>query len=136
MGAARLSVSNQMSKMIVLCEDINMASSPKVDGGMTEEQYKRLQMDERKFQAELEERKFNRAQDAEAKRLEQEKANEERLESIKNAEERAIDQAEMNLSQEIDAQAQAKKDDDDDNMGAIDFYGSLSKGQELSSRPE
>lgn len=109
------------------------ASAPQVDGGMTEEQYKRLQMDDRKWQAELEDQKYERAQEAEQRRLDMEEANEQKLASVANAEELAIQQAEQTLSNEIDAQLE---EDEDDNMGAIDFYGSLSQGQSTSDRPE
>ena len=113
-----------------------MASSPSVDGGMTETQYKRLQMDERKWQAELEEQKYARSQEAEAKRLEMEKANEQKLQATANQEQNMLDAAQQNLSEEIDAQAFAQKEEDDDAV-TLDFYGALNSGQELTrDRPE
>ena len=113
-----------------------MGSTPTVDGGMTEEQYRKLQLEERQFQAELEEQAFARAEESEARRLETEQANKERLAAQENAEKAAIQQSELQLQGEI---AGLDEEEREDNMGAIDFYGALSEGQSKTTdnaRPE
>lgn len=104
--------------------------APSIDGGMTEEQYAKLQQEERSWQKELQDENYARAQAAEEKRLAMEQANEEKLEAQKSAEENAIQSAQLELDDELDAQADAA-----DDFGAIDFYGALSQGQSSSTEP-
>ena len=110
-------------------------SGPVIDGGMTEEQYRKLQMEERQFQKQMEEEAFARAEEAELKRMEMEQANVDRLRAQEDAEARAVQQSELSLQGEVD---RLEEDDDDDNMGAVDFYGALSQGQSQTdtARPE
>lgn len=110
-------------------------SGPVIDGGMTEEQYRKLQMEERQFQKQMEEEAFARAEEAETKRMEMEQANVDRLRAQEDAEARAVQQSELSLQGEVD---RLEEDDDDDNMGAVDFYGALSQGQSQTdtARPE
>ena len=70
-------------------------SGPVIDGGMTEEQYRKLQMEERQFQKQMEEEAFARAEEAEAKRMEMEQANVDRLRAQEDAEARAVQQSEL-----------------------------------------
>ncbi len=109
--------------------------APSIDGGMTEEQYAKLQQEERVWQKELQDENYARAQAAEEKRLAMEKAHEEKLGAQKNAEEQAIQTAQKNLNAELDAQDDFE---DDESLGSIDFYGALSKGQSsgTEARPE
>ena len=112
-----------------------MGSSPTVDGGMTEEQYRRLQQEEREWQKELEDQNYARAQEAEAQRMEMEQSNQERLAAQEDAEKLAVQQSELSLQGEI---ADLDEEESEDNLGAIDFYGALSQGQASTDtdRPE
>lgn len=110
--------------------------SPQIDGGMTEEQYAKLQLEERQWQQELQDQNYARAQAAEERRLAQEGAHEDRLRAQENAEQAAIQAAQMSLNEELDAQEEAEEDN---SFGAIDFYGALSQGQNsdpATIRPE
>lgn len=111
-----------------------MGAGPSIDGGMTEEQYSKLQMEERQFQASLEKEAYARAEESEAKRLSMEEANKEKLAAQEDAEKNAIQQSELALQGEL----ADMDDDDDDNLGAVDFYGALSQGQASTDtdRPE
>ena len=111
-----------------------MGAAPSIDGGMTEQQYRELQMEERKFQKELEDEAYARAQESEAKRLEMEEANKAKLAAQEDAEKLAVQQSEMSLQGEIKS---LEEDEASDNMGAIDFYGALSQGTSTdANRPE
>lgn len=111
-----------------------MGAAPSIDGGMTEAQYKSLQMEERQFQAKLEEDAYARAEESEAKRVEMEEANQQRLASQEDAEKLAVQQSEMALQGEV---SKLDEEEAQGNMGAIDFYGALSKGQSSETpRPE
>lgn len=111
-----------------------MGAAPSIDGGMTEAEYKKLQMEEREFQAGLEKEAYARAEESEAKRLSMEETNKEQLAAQEDAEKNAIQQSELALQGEL----ADMDDDDDDNLGAVDFYGALSQGQASTDtdRPE
>lgn len=109
--------------------------APSIDGGMTEQQYRTLQMEEREFQKELEDDAYARAQESEARRIEMEEANKAQLAAQEDAEKLATQQSEMALQSEL---KQLDEEEAPDNMGAIDFYGALSQGTSTgtSDRPE
>lgn len=104
-----------------------------VDGGMTEDQYRQLQLEEQQFQARLEDQKYERAMEYEAKQREYEEAREEKLAAQKGAEELAIEQGELAIQGELDAQA--SEEEDEDNMG-VSFAEALAKNPAINPRPE
>lgn len=102
-----------------------------MDGGMSQEEYRTLQFEERKWQEQLEDKKYARAKEFEQKRLEFEQAKEEKFAAQKKQEEEALQQGEKTLQAEIKAQKKDKS-----NLMAGDFYTALSKNQVLNPRPE
>ena len=112
----------------------NFGSAPKIDGGMTEEQYRQLQLEEQQFQAKLEDEKYNRAMEYEESQREYESAREEKLAAQKGAEELAIQQGELAIQGEITAQDE--EEEEADNMGAGGFAEALAKNNTINPRPE
>ena len=110
-----------------------MGGAPTIDGGMTQEEYRQLQSEERQWQSELEDKKYERALEMEQKQREYEDAKSEKMEAQKRAEELAIEQGEKAIQGEITAQS--KSEEDDDNMGA-DFFDALAKNTTINPRPE
>ena len=110
-----------------------MGGTPVIDGGMTEEEYRQLQMEEREWQAELEEKKYERAQQYEAEQREYEDAKAEKLEAQKRAEELAIEQGELAIQGEITAQ-----DEDEEEMSNMggEFMEALAQNNTINPRPE
>jgi len=106
----------------------------KVDGGMTEEQYRQLQLEEQQFQARLEDEKYERAMEYEASQREYEEAREEKLAAQKGAEELAIQQGELAIQGEITAQDE--EEEEVDNMTAGGFAEALAKNTSINPRPE
>lgn len=108
--------------------------APVVDGGMTEDQYRQLQLEEQQFQARLEDEKYERAMEYEANQREYEEAREEKLSAQKGAEELALEQGELAIQGEITAQAE-DEEEDDNMMGS--FAEALAKNPNVSNpRPE
>ena len=110
-----------------------MGGTPMVDGGMTEEQYKRLQMDEKAWQAELEDKKYERAMAMEQEQREYEDARTEQMAAQKGAEELALEQGELAIQGEV--LAQDEEEDEENNMGA-EFYDALAANTTMNPRPE
>ena len=100
-------------------------SGPTIDGGMTEEQYKKLQLDERKWMAEQEDKQMARMEEMEDKRAQREEAELQRQERVRDRETQALEAMENKLSSNIESIADAEDDEDQDI--AIDFYSSLAK---------
>jgi len=105
----------------------------KVDGGMTEEQYRQLQLEEQQFQAKLEDEKYERAMEYEENQREYEQAREEKLSAQKGAEELAIQQGEMAIQGEISAMDDEEEDADNMSGG---FAEALAKNTSINPRPE
>jgi len=111
-----------------------MGSSPTVDGGMSEEQYAKLQQEEREWQADMEAEKYNQAMAYEKEQREYETSQKDALDAQKNAEQLALEQGELALQSEVTAQGDA--DEDEDNMDAS-FYDSLANNASMNeARPE
>tara|TARA_B110000211_G_scaffold225139_1_gene276962 strand:+ start:1437 stop:1772 length:336 start_codon:yes stop_codon:yes gene_type:complete len=111
-----------------------MGSAPSVDGGMTEEQYERLQMEEREWQAEMEAEKYAQAMAYEKETREYEQSQKEQLEAQKNAEGLALEQGELAIQNEVTAQAD--EEEDDSNMDGS-FYDALANNSSMNEeRPE
>ncbi len=107
-------------------------SPVRVDGGMDEEAYRRLQMEERAFMAEQEERQLALMNEMEESRIAREQADINRQARVRENEENALEQMESALSDNVEAITTDQ--DDEDNDIVMDFYGSL--GQAGSERPE
>ncbi len=110
-----------------------MGGAPTVDGGMTEDEYRQLQQEEREWQSELESEKYDRAMEYEKEQREYESARGEELEAQKRAEELAIEQGEMAIQGEITAQDE--EDEEDSNMGG-EFFDALASNTTMNPRPE
>lgn len=111
-----------------------MGGSPTVDGGMTEEQYAKLQLEEREWQSEMEAKKYEQAMEYEREQRDYEEAQKESLEAQKNAEELALEQGELAIQSEVTAQSE--QDEDEDNMDAS-FYDALANNSAVNeARPE
>lgn len=104
----------------------------RVDGGMDEEAYRRLQMEERTFMAEQEERQMQLMNEMEDARMQREQAEINRQERVRENEESALERMESALSDNVTAITTDLKDEDKDIV--LDFYGSL--GQAGSERPQ
>lgn len=102
-----------------------MGGGPVIDGGMTEEQYAKLQMEERKFMSEQEERQMALMGDIEDRRTEREQAEIQKQERLRENEEEALSDLETNISDEVDASL--LDDDEEDKDVVMDFYGSLAE---------
>lgn len=106
-------------------------SAPTIDGGMTEEQYKKLQLEERKFMAEQEDKQMARMEEMEDKRVAREQAEVNRQERVRERESEALEQMEDSLNTNIESLTDAEDDEDKDIT--IDFYSSLAKSGDKSS---
>lgn len=102
-----------------------MGGGPTIDGGMTEAQYAKLQMEERKFMSEQEERQMSLMGDIEDKRTEREQAEIQKQERLRANEEEALSDLETNISDEVDAGM--LDDEEEDKDVVMDFYGSLAE---------
>lgn len=102
-----------------------MGGGPTIDGGMTEAQYAKLQMEERKFMSEQEERQMALMGDIEDKRTEREQAEIQKQERLRANEEEALSDLETNISDEVDAGM--LDDEEEDKDVVMDFYGSLAE---------
>ena len=110
-----------------------MGPDVKIDGGMSADEYKQLQSEERAWQEQLEDKKYERAMAYEQDQREYEEANKEKLSAQKNAEELAIEQGERAIQGEISAQDE--DEDDESNMG-MNFFETLATNPRLNPRPE
>lgn len=109
--------------------------APSIAGGMTEEQYRKLQMEERAFMAQQEERQMQLMNEMEDKRIEREKAEMQKQERLRASEEEALAQLEEGISEEVTGLKTAEEEMDKDIV--MDFYGSLAKGPKgTKGRPE
>ena len=102
-----------------------MGGGPTIAGGMSEAQYRQLQMEERQFMADQENRQMKLMQDMEDKRLQREQAEMQRQEGLREAEEEALRKLESGISEEITGISDADKEEDKDIV--MDFYGSLAQ---------
>jgi len=102
-----------------------MGGAPTVDGGMTEEQYRKLQMEERQFMSEQEERQMMLMNEMEDKRVQREQAEKKRQERLRSKEEEALTDLENTISDEVKGLDEVAKGEDKDIV--MDFYGSLAK---------
>ena len=102
-----------------------MGGGPSIDGGMTEAQYAKLQMEERKFMSEQEERQMTLMGEMEDKRTERERAEIQKQERLRANEEEALSDLETNISDEVDAGM--LDDEKEDKDVVMDFYGSLAE---------
>ena len=75
--------------------------APSIDGGMTSEEYKALQADERAWAASQEEAAYQRSLEMEADRRDFELAQQEKIGSIEDAEQLAIQNSEEMLQAEM-----------------------------------
>lgn len=103
-----------------------MGGGPTIAGGMNEMQYRQLQMEERQFMADQENRQMKLMQDMEDKRLQREQAEMQRQEGLREAEEEALRKLESGISEEITNIGDDDKEEDKDLV--MDFYGSLAQG--------
>ena len=110
-----------------------MGGAPTIDGGMTEDQYRQLQSEEREWQGELEAQKYERAMEHEKEQREFELAQAEKLETQKNAEELALEAGETAIQGEITAQDE--EEEEEGNMGG-EFMDALAKNTTMNPRPE
>lgn len=109
--------------------------APSVAGGMTEMQYRQLQMEERAFMAQQEERQMQLMNEMEEKRLEREQAEMQKQERLRTAEEEALGRLEEGITEEVTGLKTSEEDEDKDIV--MDFYGSLAKGSDSTKgRPE
>lgn len=110
-----------------------MGGAPTIDGGMTEDQYRQLQSEEREWQGQLEETKYARAMEYEQRQREYEESKKEQLGAQKNAEELALEQGELAIQGEITSQDE--DEDEEGNMGG-EFMDALAKNNTINPRPE
>tara|TARA_B100001093_G_scaffold152768_1_gene145459 strand:- start:13369 stop:13785 length:417 start_codon:yes stop_codon:yes gene_type:complete len=99
--------------------------APSIDGGMSEEQYRRLQMEERQFMVEQEERQMSLMNEMEDKRVQREKAEMQKQERLRSKEEEALSALEATIGDEV--AEFGKQNDKEDKDLVMDFYGSLAK---------
>jgi hypothetical protein len=112
-----------------------MGGGPTIAGGMSEEQYRKLQMEERAFMAQQEERQMKLMGEMEEKRLAREQAEIQKQERVRAREEEALGELEAGIGEEVTGLKAAEEEEDKDIV--MDFYGSLAKGQDnKGSRPE
>jgi len=108
---------------------------PTIAGGMTEEQYRSLQMEERAFMAQQEERQMKLMNEMEEKRLAREQAEMQKQERVRAQEEQALSELEAGITEEVTGLKAAEEEQDKDIV--MDFYGSLAKGPKgPEGRPE
>lgn len=112
-----------------------MGGGPTVSGGMTEEQYRKLQMEERAFMAQQEERQMQLMGEMEEKRIQREQAEMQKQERLRTAEEEALGRLEEGITEEVTGLKAEEEEEDKDIV--MDFYGSLAKGPKgTKGRPE
>ena len=116
-----------------------MGGGPTIAGGMSEEQYRKLQMEEREYMAQQEERQMQLMNEQEEKRLQREQAEMRKQEKQRTAEEEALSRLEAGINEEVTGLKDAELEEDKDIV--MDFYGSLAKGQKgqgntVGGRPE
>ena len=97
-----------------------MGGGPTIEGGMTEEQYRQLQLDERAFMAEQEERQMALMHEMEDKRVARAKAEMQKQERLRSKEEEALSDLERAVTDEISALDAAGKGEDKDIV--MDFF--------------
>jgi hypothetical protein len=102
-----------------------MGAGPTIDGGMTQAEYRELQMEERQFMSQQEEKQMALMQEMEEKRLQREQAEAAKQTRLREKEEEALGALEQAVTEEVDALDKADKDEDKDLV--MDFYGSLAK---------
>lgn len=106
-----------------------MGGSPKIDGGMTYAEQKKLQEEEREFQATQERERRAAAEASEARRVKREAEERERM---KVMEERAVNEAKMAEDEaRMEASAIQAKEDEEEEIKTVDFYSNLYKGINL-----
>tara|TARA_Y100001938_G_C8093432_1_gene436593 strand:+ start:1755 stop:2249 length:495 start_codon:yes stop_codon:yes gene_type:complete len=110
-----------------------MGGGPTIEGGMTEEQYRQLQLDERAFMAEQEERQMALMHEMEDKRVARAKAEMQKQERLRSKEEEALSDLERAVTDEISALDAAGKGEDKDIV--MDFFGSLAKNTPGATGP-
>lgn len=98
-------------------------SAPTIDGGMSEEQYRKLQMEEREFMAQQEERQMQLMNEQEDKRVRREAAELQRQERLRGKEEEALSEMERQISEQTEGFT--LQDEEEDADVVMDFYGSL-----------
>lgn len=113
-----------------------MGGGPTISGGMTEEQYKKLQMEERAYMAQQEERQMQLMNEMEEKRVQREQAEIQKQERMRTAEEEALGRLEEGITEEVTGLKTAEEEEDKDIV--MDFYGSLAQGADAKKkgRPE
>jgi len=102
-----------------------MGGGPTIDGGMTEAEYSRLQMEERQFMAEQEERQLALMSEMEDKRVQREQAESAKQDRLREKEEEALSALESAVTTEVEGLGKGDKEEDSDLV--MDFYGSLAK---------
>lgn len=108
-----------------------MGGGPTVSGGMSEAQYKQIQMEERQFMAQQEERQMKLMNEQEEKRALREQAEIQRQEGLRSKEEEALSKLEEGIAGEIEGLDEADKEEDKDIV--MDFYGSLAQNDKPDS---
>jgi hypothetical protein len=103
----------------------------KVDGGMDEASYARLQQEEREFLAAQEERQMGMMNDMEDARVARQEAEIQRQDRVRENEANALENMESQLSDNVEAINTDLEEEDNDIV--LDFYNSLQEGGE---RPE
>ena len=98
--------------------------APTIDGGMSEEQYRKLQMEEREFMAQQEERQMQLMNEQEDKRSQREAAEKQRQDRIRGKEE-ALTEMERQISDQTEG-FNLEADEEDKDI-VMDFYGSLAE---------
>tara|TARA_R100000951_G_scaffold116772_2_gene130644 strand:- start:1026 stop:1409 length:384 start_codon:yes stop_codon:yes gene_type:complete len=99
--------------------------APTIDGGMSEEQYRKLQMEEREFMAQQEERQMQLMNEQEDKRSQREAAEKQRQDRIRGKEEEALTEMERQISDQTEG-FNLEADEEDKDI-VMDFYGSLAE---------
>lgn len=110
-----------------------MGGGPTVEGGMTEQQYRKLQMEERQFMSEQEEKQLALMGEMEDKRVQREQAEIKKQERLREKEEEALTDLERAVSDEIEGLTDSDKDEDKDIV--MDFFGSLAKNTPGATGP-
>lgn len=99
--------------------------APTIDGGMSEEQYRKLQMEEREFMSQQEERQMQLMNEQEDKRSQREAAELKRQERLRGKEEEALSEMERQISDQTES-FNLEADEEDKDI-VMDFYGSLAE---------
>ena len=107
------------------------APDMKIDGGMDEASYARLQQEEREFLAAQEERQMGMMNEMEEARVARQEAEIQRQDKVRENEANALENMEAKLSDNVEAINTDLEEEDNDIV--LDFYNSLQEGGE---RPE